>query len=155
MNLNTQPLYLLQLQHSSFSPGEWRNAESTKCISYLHHHYPVLSAPSLTVCVLLMYQISSAQMFNHSWQVTFFSSNAIIGWISACYSNLWRTERLDLSEIFTASDRRPTYHNVIDNRQWSRNRICKGTCPQKGWAVVVWSVPQPRPDVCQPTTADF
>lgn len=77
-------------------------------------------------------------MFNQFWQVTFFFYQTLsVRWILLCCEELSDC----ISELFTASDRWPTYHNAADNRQWSRSRICKRPCPQWSWVLVVWSVP--------------
>ncbi len=51
---------------------------------------------------------------------------------------LWRTRKLDLSELFTASDRWPAY-NVRDNRQWSRKQDMQRTTSSvwHGWGGLV------------------
>lgn len=70
-------LYRLQLHHYSVSSEEWRVLSQqivlpTFTNTILFYLYP------LSLYVLLVYQISSVQMFNHSWQVTFFCHQTLL-----------------------------------------------------------------------------
>lgn len=139
LNINTELLHRL---------GRCRNAESAKFLKviFLFPSRPVLPCTCPPLCVSsvnvsLNCEISTSQMLNHPWQVAFFIERYRP--VGSLLAILWRTARLDISQnsSWHQTDTVPTHHNVADNRQWSRSRICKGIWPQRGQAALVWSVP--------------